>query len=220
LQELEDRRVPATLPAPAYFDFGTSSSATAAGYRRVAVTSYNSTQGFGWQKTARLSAVDQGTADALTRDFHQGKDSTFLVNVANGTYDITVSLGDAKALRDRMTIWIEGQQLASGLTTQAGQFLQRTFRVNVADGQLTLRIADSGGTNAYFAINALTVAPVRPTANAGPDRTTLEGTTVALAGSVSDGVGPFTTIGTSATARVPRARSPPATPTRTMAPIP
>src|SRR5262249_48233197 len=100
-----------------------------------------------------------------------------------------------KSIRDNMAIWIEGQQVASGLTTQAGQVLQRTFRVAVQDGQLTFRIYDAGGSNPSFAIDALDVVAARPLASAGPDLTGPEGPPIAFAGSVTGGAAPFPSLG-------------------------
>src|SRR5262245_25772881 len=211
LEELERRDLPATLTPLVLLDFGTSSSPAAPGYTAVPVGSYTSALGYGWQKTSQLSAVDRGTADPLTRDFHQGRDNTFLVNVPNGSYDVVVTLGDAKAAHDQMAIWIEGQQVASGLSTSAGQFLQRTYRVQVSDGQLTLRIADSGGASRYFAFDALALLPVSvtPTVGIGGPYAGTAGSPIAFAATAAEPGSPAFTYswnfgdGTSSDQRAP-----------------
>jgi hypothetical protein len=74
LQLLEARDVPSSSWQ---FDFNTSTSPVAPGYTHVPLTTYSAAQGFGWASITGLSAVDRNTADALTRDFHEGRDFTF-----------------------------------------------------------------------------------------------------------------------------------------------
>ncbi len=68
--------------------------------------------------TNRLSL----TANPLTQDFHSGKDSTFLADVPNGTYDIAIGLGDRPPRMIASSVWAEGQPLAANVTTKANQF--------------------------------------------------------------------------------------------------
>ena len=77
-----------------------------------------------------MVAVNRTITNPLTRDFHAGTDGTFLADVPNGTYDVVVALGDASAVRDRVSVWAEGQPLASNVTTQTGQFLEVRGRVD------------------------------------------------------------------------------------------
>src|SRR5262245_20452333 len=199
LEQLEKRELLATsVPLPLHLDFGSSTSPVAFGDIGVPVAGYSSTRGYGWLSTTGISAVDRGTSNPLTRDFHQGHDSTFLVDLAPGTYNVTLTLGDAKDDRSNIAVWIEGTQVASGISTLPGQFLQRTFQVQVNDGQLTLRIAGLGSSTNAFALDALdiaavtTVPPAALTASAGSYLTTAEGTPVQFRGAVSGGVGPYT----------------------------
>ena len=82
------------------------------------------------------------------------RDKTFLVDLPSGVYDVTPTLGDAKVAEDRVALWIEGTRVASGLSISKGHSYQPTFRVQVSDGQLTLRLADQGGKTPCFAIAA------------------------------------------------------------------
>src|SRR5262249_43394047 len=190
---LEQREV---LSTALHFDFGTASSPVAPGYTGVSLTSYSAARGYGWASLTGLSAVNRNSADALTRDFITGSDATFLADLPSGTYDVMPILGDAKAAHDGMSLWAEGTQLASGLSTAAGQYLRPSYRVQVADGQLNLRVADLGGPTRKFAIDGLDVVYVP-----GPDTTpptvsltspaggAAVGGTVSVSANASDDVG-------------------------------
>ncbi len=169
------------------FDFGTRRTAVAPGYVGVPLLAYREARGYGWRSLSGLRAADRATGDALTSDFHRGARGTFLVDLPNGTYDVTVTLGDAKARHANMAIWLNGQQVASGLTTKAGQFLQQTHRVEITDGQLRVRLASTGRTSRSFAINALNIVPVPSNpvnlfVDAGPDLVTDLGNSVYFEG--------------------------------------
>ncbi len=167
---------------PVRFDFGTPTSPVAAGYTRVPLMIYSQKLGYGWGNTTSLLLRDRGTADPLTRDNHLGKDNTFRAKVANGTYNVTVTLGDAMWARTNMSIWAEGVRVASNLATGAGQFIHPTFRVTIADGRLDLRL--TGPSDDYFAITGIDINPITTnpmpslTVNAGPDQTSNEGSAV------------------------------------------
>jgi PKD repeat protein len=196
VEELERRELMATsLGTEAHFDFDTNASPAAPGYTHTPLVAYTATRGYGWASVSGMSARDRGSADPLTRDVHLGRDSTFRANLVNGTYDVTVTLGDPSARHDNVAVWAEGRQVASGLTTAAGQFLRPTYRVVLADGQLTLRLVDTGGSSVNFAVAGLDVVQVNgtaPVANAGPDFTVNEGAARTFAGSVTGGTAPFT----------------------------
>jgi len=161
------------VPAPLLaLDFNTSTSPTAAGFTGVKLTKYTPTNHLGWQAISGLGAANRAITNALTRDFHWGRDATFLADVPNGTYDLVVGLGDASVKRDRVYVWAEGSLLASEVTTPLNQFMQVRGRVTVADGKLNLRIADLGGATPYFALDSLVLTATDPGARSlwGPDQ--------------------------------------------------
>jgi hypothetical protein len=167
VEELEKRQLLATsLAAPLHFDFGTSTSAVAAGYTAVSLKLYSNSVGYGWQSHTGLIATDRGTSDPLTSAFVRGKAGTFLINLPNGTYDITPTLGDSKLVHDQVAVYAQGQLLASGLETDRGQFITPTYEIDVTNGQLALRFVDGGGATPRFALDALDVATP---ANNSPD---------------------------------------------------
>ncbi len=66
------------------------------------------------------------------------------------------TLGDYYVARTGVSLWLQGQLVASGLSSAAGQFLQPTFDVQVTNGLLTFRVADAGG---YYSLNGLDITP-------------------------------------------------------------
>src|SRR5262245_31396933 len=161
IDHLEAREVPATALA---LDFDTATSPTATGYTRVRLQGYTTTTHMGWQTITGMGAADRNSGTALNRDFHWGRDDTFLADVPNGTYDVVIGLGDASMRRDRVWVWAQDTLLASEVTTLANQFLQVRGRVTVANGQFKLRLADAGGVSPYFAVDSMTLAPVNANA--------------------------------------------------------
>ncbi|MCL4207488.1 MAG: hypothetical protein KJ000_33815, partial [Pirellulaceae bacterium] len=146
---------PVALPFPLRFDFGTSSSPVDPAFTQVGATNaYAPVPGYGWTTTS--STFSRSGPTDLLRDGHWGVDNTFLVNVPNGNYVVNVTLGDASFARNNLSIWGEGTLQHSGLAPAAGQFIHRSFPVTVADGQLNVQVASTGG-DPYFTINALEV---------------------------------------------------------------
>src|SRR5262245_35384596 len=143
VEQLEARETPSATAFHA--DFGPSFSAVEPGYVRVVNEVFSTTKGYGWQSTTGLATYDRGGIDALTRDGIRGTDNTLLVNLANGNYRVTALLGDAGVARDQMQISAEGQVVADGIATAAGEFKSVAFDVSVTDGQLSLRFRDLGG---------------------------------------------------------------------------
>jgi hypothetical protein len=139
------------------FDFGTSSSPLATGYTRVtAGTAFSTSTGYGWT-SGNLAERDRGTGSSTNRDFVFSSDATFAVNLPNGTYNVTLTMGDTGPYwHDQMGVYLEGN-LADTVSTSLGQAVTNTYSVTVKDGQLTLRLRDLGGTDPNVVINALTI---------------------------------------------------------------
>ena len=134
VEALESRVLPVT---GLYFDFGTASSPVSAGYTQVTETTlYGPTWGYGWQR-GNVASRDRGTSGDLNRDFNFTPDGAFAVDVPNGTYSVSVTLGDAWVAHDQMGVYLEGA-LVDIVTLAANQFATRTYSVSVRDGQLSL----------------------------------------------------------------------------------
>eukprot|EP00913_Durusdinium_trenchii_P008811 g8277.t1 len=120
------------------------------------------TLGYGWQSgtiDARNRSASFG--DDLSRDFNFTRQGTFAVDVPeNGTYDITLVMGDGVGfMRDQMGISLEGQ-LVDSVTASGGNFAVNTYRVTVTDGQLNVLFQDLGGSDPLVMINAMDVVLV------------------------------------------------------------
>ncbi len=148
-------------PPPRHFDFGTPTSPVAAGYTRVSHNSvFSGAAGFGWSHGV-LGSRDRGIGSDLLRDLVFSPDAGFALLLADGSYDVTVTMGDASGKHDQMALLLEGRQVDS-VSTNAGQFATRTQRVSVGDGGLDVTIDDLGGADPNAVINALVVINAAP----------------------------------------------------------
>jgi len=78
---------------PLRYDFGTLTSPVEPGYARVGNgTTYTPAAGYGWFSGA-VAAVDRAGGEALIRDFNSTPLGTFVVDVADGTYEVTITCG-------------------------------------------------------------------------------------------------------------------------------
>lgn len=187
MAELEPR----LLLSANHFDFGTKTSPVASGYVGVPVVAYNTAVGYGWTNSTGVSAVDRGGTNNLTRDFHTAVDRTFRIDLPNGAYQVNLKLGDASRLRDNIDIYLNGNKVASSITTQAGKFIQPTYGVQVTNGQLNLRLVDRGGRTSGWALDSIDIVPnQKPVVSAGAGQTINEGTAVTFNGTAS-GIGPL-----------------------------
>ncbi|HRF11814.1 MAG TPA: Ig-like domain-containing protein [Candidatus Accumulibacter phosphatis] len=141
-------------------DFGTQTSPVAPGFVPVSdSTLYDTTKGYGWEAAgARIvGAFDapRTVVTDLTRDGVVVRDATFLADLPNGIYDVSVGLGDPAHRHDQAQVYVEGD-LRGNVSTAAGESVVQTYRVSVADHQLTLRLVG----NSDVAITSLHVSEV------------------------------------------------------------
>lgn len=119
------------------FDFGTGE--VAPGYLQVtAVTTYNETQGYGFDYGTRAITLDRGGPDAAHSDFCTSNAPMFFsTKVSPGNYKVTVTLGDAWNASST-TIKAESRRLmVKDITTSPGQFKTVSFMVSVWDSVIT-----------------------------------------------------------------------------------
>jgi fibronectin type 3 domain-containing protein len=122
---------------------------------------YTPARGYGWQAPA--GEFDRGLPDALLRDGHWGSAAnTFLLDVPNGQYVVTVTMGDQQWARDHDDVYAEGVRVLHDVASAAGQFGHYTFVTTVTDGQLAVLFVNDGG-DPYWVVNALDVRPVQGT---------------------------------------------------------
>jgi len=150
-------QVNAPSSVPTSFDFGTTTSPVASGFTGVSpATVFSAAQGYGWQ-SGTTDSRDRGTGSDVNRDFDFTTDGTFAVNLANGSYNVTITMGDALFAHDQMGVFLQGTQVDS-VTTAAGSFATHTYSVTVSSGQLILRLVDLGGSDPNAVINGLMIA--------------------------------------------------------------
>jgi len=120
------------------FDFGPGD--VAAGYQAVKPDAvFSAERGFGFDlgTAAVVGGVDRGGADVLRGDFCTG-DAPFYFSIAvpEGNYRVTVTLGDRSEITNT-TIKAESRRLmVEDLSTEPGEFVTRSFMVNVRNSTL------------------------------------------------------------------------------------
>jgi PKD repeat protein len=150
------------LLAAWHLDFGSATSPVGAQYAGVTVAAYDPQTGYGWTNPSGVLEVNRASGSDVTRDFHAEKDRTFQVDLPNGNYLVTPTLGDATMIRDRIDLYLNGVRFGSNLTIAAGDPYRPTYLVKVTDGKLALRLVDRGGQTVRWAISALDVVPAVP----------------------------------------------------------
>jgi beta-galactosidase len=118
------------------FDFGpglVSPGAT----QVVADTPYSRERGYGFLGTAGIVCPDRGTGDPIRRDFCTSDTAfRFAVDVPEGNYRVTVTLGDAEA-ESLTTVRAESRRLMlEHVATARGAFTTRSVVVNTRNARL------------------------------------------------------------------------------------
>lgn len=157
-----DIRVSGTAAGRNY-DFGTSTSPLAAGYVRVTETTAFTSGGYGWTDTSTLESRDRGgPTDDLKRDFVMDSSAarTFRVDLPNGTYAVTVTMGDNGFAHDNMIVKANGATMLGNVNNAVGSFSVNTFNVNVTSSSLALEFSDGGGSDPTWVVNGVSIASV------------------------------------------------------------
>lgn len=112
-------------------DFGPGK--TAPGYQQVLPTAvYSAAAGFGFDFGTTVTGVDRGGKDALKGDFVTSKQPFyFSVNLPEGNYNVTVTLGDAQGPSSTFLKAESRRLLLETTATKPGQFSTQTFTINV-----------------------------------------------------------------------------------------
>jgi hypothetical protein len=142
------------------YDFGTTSSPLAAGYTRVTETTGYSAGSFGWTDISGLESRDRSAvADELNRDFvlHSSAARTFKVDLPNGNYSVSVTMGDNDYVHDNMVVKANGTTVLPDVDNAAGAFTTNTFTVTVSGGSLALEFSDAGGADSTWVVNAISI---------------------------------------------------------------
>jgi lysophospholipase L1-like esterase len=113
------------------FDFGTGS--VAPGYRQVLPSAtYATERGYGFDFGTTVTAVERKSKDALKGDFvTSSKPFYFSVDLPEGNYNVTITLGDAKKATSTMVKAESRRLLLEKTDTKPGEFVTKTFTVNL-----------------------------------------------------------------------------------------
>ncbi|WP_419194494.1 dockerin type I domain-containing protein [Novipirellula herctigrandis] len=114
--------------------------------------------------TSSVASIDNGSApgaNGLNRDgiFITSGSMTLEHKVADGVYDVLVTVGDLNHAMDDMVVSAEaGAVVSTSMSTNANQYLN-TFAngVAVSDGSLSLTFTAEGGTNDRFATTRIII---------------------------------------------------------------
>ena len=113
------------------FDFGSGKAEK--GFTKVLPNdAYTAAKGFGFDFDSKVIAVDHGGKDLLKGDLVKSDlPFYFSVNVPEGNYKITLTMGDAKEAAES-TVKAESRRLMlENVKTTAGKFITKSFIVNV-----------------------------------------------------------------------------------------
>ncbi|CAZ98338.1 beta-agarase AgaA [Zobellia galactanivorans] len=132
------------------YDLGTDTSAVWPGYTRVSNTTRAGN--FGWANTNDIGSRDRGASNGrnnINRDINFSSQTRFFTqDLSNGTYNVLITFGDTYA-RKNMNVAAEGQNKLTNINTNAGQYVSRSFDVNVNDGKLDLRFSVGNGGDVW-----------------------------------------------------------------------
>lgn len=124
------------------FDFGIGAAPAAPYVQVLPDTLYSKEQGYGFESANRISSRDRGETDRLHGAFCIPLEAVFTVDLPNGCYTITATIGDAIAPTSTTLKYGVGRIVLHKAVTSAGQYAIHSFTVKVTDGRL--RLAFSG----------------------------------------------------------------------------
>jgi lysophospholipase L1-like esterase len=140
---------------PFYFDCGTLASPVAAGYTQITpLTAYDPTVGYGWGNTNAVSSRDRGGSDPLAEDFCLPNGTSFYLDLSNGTYTVSVLMGDG-IQKSSMVVRGNGLLELYNMAAPKGDYLQQSFPITITNGRLRLEFFAS-----ICHVNAITVTRV------------------------------------------------------------
>ncbi|MHA6483604.1 rhamnogalacturonan acetylesterase [Paenibacillus sp. strain BS8-2] len=120
------------------FDFGIGESLDTSYKQILPDTYYDRDLGYGFLPGARIGSRDRKTGNRLSGAFCIPLDAVFVVDLPNGCYNVSVTIGDE--ITETHTTLQYGQRRFAfhQLRTRAGQYTSGRFTAKVSDGQLRL----------------------------------------------------------------------------------
>jgi fibronectin type 3 domain-containing protein len=145
------------------FDMGPSNQVVATGYTPVSNFTYYSSPGYGWSYLSNdANAYDLGAisgSTAMTRDYVYGSHLTFSINLPDGWYNVTPTLGQLANYVYTYQVSLQGT-VVDNFSSAANQVVSPTYLVDVTDGVLTLDfVGGNPATSDFAVIEGLAIAP-------------------------------------------------------------
>ncbi len=145
--KIENTNTPPTPTFPVRVNFQPSNSQIPKDYKKDDGSVFSSTRGYGWNKlvngTEKKSSADQ-TLDTFvsTANLNPG---IWNFSIPNGTYYVTMVLGDPQNAQGPHWVEAEGLQVAKRVKTSKGEYLTIVdYPVEVKDTTLSIKLGDSG----------------------------------------------------------------------------
>lgn len=158
LESLESRQLMAATSAK--FNFQPPSSSIPSGYIADTGKSYSAQNGqtYGWNTNNTAYTRDRNTsADAIHDTFvgfgMDGVDRKWEVAVPNGTYNVSLTAGDASYIDSKYGLAVEGKTILTGTPTNSNHWFDASGTVTVTDGKLTLTNAGGSYNNKIAALS-------------------------------------------------------------------
>ena len=145
-------------PFSGLYDFGTSGSPLEPGALRVtAATKYSAALGYGWS-AGSVTGWDWFTGPAPDQAFNETGNGTFSVAVPDGTYQVTLRLGDSHLSGETAQISLDGY-VAATVAVPNDQAVDKTYTTNVDNGQLSVGLLGQAGAEVVIHSLAVTALP-------------------------------------------------------------
>ncbi len=139
------------------YDFGPQDSPLREGWVRITPDTAGDVR---WSKgsvAARNRSGENGVNE-INRDFVLSEQPAMLSHkISNGTWTVTLNMGDEEYSHDQMQVWAEGKRQGENIDSGRGLFPYHIFDVEVTDGQLDITFLDAGGADASWILNRMTL---------------------------------------------------------------
>ena len=185
IEDLEQRQM---LSFDAHVNFQPAGKPAPAGYVADSGQTYGARANgatYGWT-TAGVTVADRWANSDYRKDslaaMQYGGNYTWEMAVPNGTYKVTIGMGDGNGWNQLQKVNAENVTVVNGTTTMSNRWLEGTATVVVADGKLTLSSPSALSSNALDYMDVVSV----------------DGTTTGDTGTTTGGTG-TTTGGTGTT---------------------
>ena len=130
------------------FNFTGASAGPVEGFINDTGAVFDAARGHGWTRDLSDNNRIRGRVAEPWRDsflFTRGHD-TWECELPNGTYQVTVCIGDSDHEQVGQNVALEGAYVIESADTPTGVFAEKSAEVTVKDGRLTVDIGKAGGT--------------------------------------------------------------------------